>query len=74
MSRITNTDLDKRLSLQEQEMKHIRADVSEIKEQMKEHTDTSKKSSDKLSAKMDMIIWAMVIGLAGIVVKMVFFS
>lgn len=68
------TDLDKRLSLQEQEIKYIRDDVCEVKDAMKQHMDDSKKSSDKLHTKMDMVIWAMVIGLAGIITKIVFFS
>ena len=70
---ITNTDLDKRLSLQEQELTHIRTDISDIKKDMKEHREESKKNTDKLTSKMDMLIWAIVIGMAGIVVKIIFF-
>ena len=70
---ITNTDLDKRLSLQEQELTHIRSDIQDIKTDMKEHREESKKNTDKLTNRMDMLIWAIVIGMAGIVVKTVFF-
>lgn len=70
---ITNTDLDKRLSLQEQELTHIRSDINDIKKDMKEHREESKKNTDKLTGKMDMLIWAIVVGMAGIIVKIVFF-
>jgi type VI protein secretion system component VasK len=68
------TEIDKRLSLQEQEVKYIREDISEVKNDMKEHIQMSKSSNDKLHTKMDMIIWAMVIGMAGIMMKLIFFT
>ena len=70
---ITNTDLDKRLSLQEQEIKYVREDVTELKVSMKEHMDKSEVSNNKLHSKLDMMIWTALVALAGFVVKIVFF-
>jgi hypothetical protein len=67
------TDIDKRLSIQEEKVDCIAKSVEEVKQDMKKHLDISNTNDEKLNTKLDKILWAMLAGLATIIIKLMFF-
>lgn len=70
----TNADLDKRLSIQETKLDAVSHSVEEIKRDMKEHRNESSKNNDKLANRFDRLLWAVVVGMTGIIIKLLFLS
>lgn len=65
----TELQLHTRTSVLEEKIETIKEDVCEIKNEMKDHRQESSRNISKLSAKIDYLIWAIILGMAGIVAK-----
>ena len=70
----TNADLDKRLAVQETKLDTVINSVDELKCDMKDHREESQKNTDKLANKFDRLLWAVVVGITGILIKLLFLS
>ena len=65
----TELQLHTRTSVLEEKIETIKEDVSDIKIEMRDHRNESARNINKLSAKIDYLIWAIILGMAGIVAK-----
>lgn len=67
------TNNSERLAVLETKVDVLGSDICEIKTDMKEHMIASQKNTDKISARIDYILWALLVGCVAILAKMVFF-
>lgn len=64
---------NERLAVVETKVDSLVEDVAEIKTDMKAHLDTSQKYNDKITGRIDMILWTVLVGAVALIVKLVLF-
>jgi hypothetical protein len=67
------TNNNERLAIVETKVDALVEDVAEIKKDMKSHLEQSQKYNDKITDRINMILWAILVGACSILAKMVFF-
>lgn len=75
-------ELDKRLALTEQKLDliinnhlaHLADDITEIRHSLEAHRIESKKTHEQMVTKFDRLLWAVLVGMTGIVIKVFIFS
>jgi hypothetical protein len=64
---------NERLAIVETKVDSLVEDVAEIKTDMKAHLDQSQKYNDKITGRIDMMLWAVLVGAIGLIIKLVLF-
>lgn len=68
------TKLDIAVAVMETKIDVLADDLLELKADMKEHMDVSAAGQSRLNAKIDKLIWTIIVGGATIIGKMIFFT
>lgn len=67
-------ETNERLAVVETKVDALVDDVCEIKKDMKAHLDQSQKSNEKITDRINMILWSVLIGSVGIIISHIVFK
>lgn len=64
---------NERIAVLETKVDVISGDICEIKADMKSHLEQSQKYNDKITGRIDMMLWTVLVGAVALVIKLVLF-